>query len=44
MSRADLRDLGEALDEGEAALVVVGEDKLEEALQRFSQRVALWRV
>jgi uncharacterized membrane protein len=34
MSRGDLKDLGEALDEGEAALVVVGEDKLEEALDK----------
>jgi uncharacterized membrane protein len=40
MSRADLRDLGEALDEGEAALVVVGEDKLEEALNKELKRAA----
>jgi uncharacterized membrane protein len=34
MSRSDIKELGEALDEGEAALVVVGEDKLEEALKK----------
>jgi uncharacterized membrane protein len=33
MSRSDMKELGEALDEGEAALVVVGEDKLEEKLK-----------
>lgn len=32
MSRADAKDLGEALDEGEAALLVVGESKVEEAV------------
>ena len=34
MSRSDMKDLGEALDEGEAALVVIGEDKLEEKLKK----------
>ena len=37
MSRDEMKDLGEAgeaLDEGEAALVVVGEDKLEEKLKK----------
>lgn len=34
MSRADAKELGELLDEGEAALVVVGESKLEEAVNR----------
>jgi hypothetical protein len=37
MSRDEMKDLGEAreaLDEGEAALVVVGEDKLEEMLKK----------
>lgn len=40
MSRADLKDLGEALDDGEAALVVVGEDKLEEVLKKELRRAA----
>jgi len=40
MSRADLKDLGEALDDGEAALVVVGEDKLEEALNKELKQAA----
>jgi uncharacterized membrane protein len=37
MSRSEMKDLGEAgeaLDEGEAALVVIGEDRLEEMLKR----------
>jgi len=34
MSRADLKDLGEALDDGEASLVVFGQDKLEETLKK----------
>jgi hypothetical protein len=40
MSRADLNDLGEALDEGEAALVVVGEEKLGGALNEELKRAA----
>jgi len=40
MSRADLKDLGEYLDEGEAALVVVGEDRLEEVLDKELKRAA----
>lgn len=38
MSRGDLKELGEALDEGEASLVIVGEDKLDEALARELKR------
>jgi uncharacterized membrane protein len=34
MSRSDIKELGEALDEGEAALVVVGQEKLEEKLKK----------
>jgi uncharacterized membrane protein len=34
MSRSDVKELGEALDEGEAALVVVGQEKLEEKLKK----------
>ena len=40
MSRGDLKELGEALDDGEAALVVVGQDKLEEALNKELKRAA----
>lgn len=40
MSRADLKDLGEALDDGEASLVVVGQDKLEETLKKELKRAA----
>ncbi len=32
MSRADVKEFGEVIDTGQAALVVVGESKLEEAL------------
>lgn len=38
LSRADVKDLGEIIDAGEAALVVVGEDKLEEAVERSLKR------
>lgn len=38
MSRSDLRELGEALDEGEAALIVIGKSKLEEALKKELKR------
>ena len=34
MSRKDVTELGEALDTGEALLIVVGHDKLEEALRK----------
>ncbi len=34
MSRKDIHELGEALDTGEALLIVVGHDKLEEALRK----------
>jgi uncharacterized membrane protein len=43
MSRGDMKDLGEALDEGEAALVIVGKSKLEETLDRELKR-AIKRV
>jgi uncharacterized membrane protein len=32
LSRSDVKDLGELLDEGETALIVIGESKLSEAL------------
>jgi uncharacterized membrane protein len=38
MSRGDLKDLGEALDEGEAAVVVVGESKIEEQIEKATKR------
>jgi len=34
MSRKDVAELGEALDTGEALLIVVGRDKLDEALRK----------
>ncbi len=34
MSRSDIKEFGEIIDEGEAALVVVGESTLEEALDK----------
>ncbi len=38
MSRGDMKDLGEALDDGDAALVIVGRSKLEETLNRELKR------
>jgi uncharacterized membrane protein len=38
MSRGDLKDLGEALDEGSAAVIVLGESKLEEQLEQATKR------
>ena len=38
MSRSDMKDLGEMLDEGEAALVVVGEDRIKEAIAKEAKR------
>jgi uncharacterized membrane protein len=38
MSRGDLKDLGEALDEGEAALIVVGESKIDEQIEKATSR------
>jgi uncharacterized membrane protein len=34
MSRSDVKDLGEMIDEGEAALIVVGESQIEEAIEK----------
>jgi uncharacterized membrane protein len=34
MSRADVKEFGELIDAGQAALVVVGEDKLEQAVDK----------
>ena len=38
LSRSDLKELGEALDEGEASLLIVGEDTLDEAIERELKR------
>jgi uncharacterized membrane protein len=38
MSRADVKELGEVLDEGQAALVVVGESKVGQALDKARLR------
>ena len=38
MSRGDVKELGELLDTGQAALIVIGESKLEEALERELKR------
>lgn len=38
MSRGDMKDLGELLDTGQAALVIIGRSKLEETLERELKR------
>jgi uncharacterized membrane protein len=38
MSRKDVKELGELLDAGEAALIVIGRDKLDEQLQKAGLR------
>jgi uncharacterized membrane protein len=38
ISRGDLKDLGEALDEGSAAVIVLGESKIEERLEQATKR------
>jgi uncharacterized membrane protein len=38
MSRGDLKDLGEALDEGQAAIVVIGEATVDEAIEKATRR------
>lgn len=38
MSRGDLKDLGETLDEGQAAIIVIGESKIEEQLEKALKR------
>ncbi|MBV8987021.1 MAG: DUF1269 domain-containing protein, partial [Solirubrobacterales bacterium] len=44
MSRADVKEIGELLDEGEAGLVVIGTSKVEEqvakALERAQRQIA----
>jgi uncharacterized membrane protein len=38
ISRGDLKDLGEALEEGSAAVIVLGESKIEEQLEQATKR------
>jgi uncharacterized membrane protein len=38
ISRRDLKDLGERLEEGSAAVIVLGESKIEEQLERATKR------
>ena len=38
ISRGDLKDLGEELEQGSAAVIVLGESKLEEQLEKATQR------
>ncbi len=38
MSRSDLKDLGEALDDGGAALIVLGESKVDEQIEKATKR------
>jgi hypothetical protein len=38
MSRGDLKDLGEALDEGEASLIVMGESRIDEQIEKAAKR------
>jgi uncharacterized membrane protein len=40
LSRSDLKELGEALDDGEASLVVIGESKIEEAVKKELKRAS----
>lgn len=34
MSRADVKEFGDVIDEGQAALVIVGESKVEQAIDK----------
>jgi uncharacterized membrane protein len=38
MSRGDLKDLGEALDEGTAAVIVIGESEIDEQIEKATKR------
>ncbi len=44
MSRSDFKELGETIDAGHAALVVVGENKLEQTLQTSEFSAERWIV
>jgi uncharacterized membrane protein len=38
MSRADVKELGDIIDDGQAALVVVGESKMGQAVQKAARK------
>lgn len=38
MSRSDLKELGEAMDDGNAALIVIGESKVDEQIEKATKR------
>jgi uncharacterized membrane protein len=38
ISRGDLKELGEGLEEGSAAVIVLGESKIEEQLEQVTKR------
>jgi uncharacterized membrane protein len=38
MSRADVKELGDVIDDGQAALVVVGESKVQQAVEKAVQK------
>lgn len=38
MSRVDLKDLGEGLDEGQAAIIVIGESKIDEQIEKATRQ------
>jgi hypothetical protein len=40
MSGADVKELGEVIDDGTAALVVVGESKIEQAIDKATLKAA----
>ena len=37
MSRGDLKELGETLDEGDAAMIVIGESKIDEQIEKAAK-------
>lgn len=40
MSRGDLKELGEALDEGAAAVIVIGESRIDEQIEKATKRAS----
>ena len=43
MSRADVKELGDIIDDGQAALVIVGESKVEQAIDKAAlKRKSMW--
>jgi len=40
MSRGDLKELGEALDEGQAAVIVIGESRIDEQIAKATRRAS----